>query len=72
MDGTNLEYRTPGVDMKNWQLPENLRWSFQHIADFLPTAMISRGQGPAPVLPVAPRDLDSIMHSRCLAPTSRR
>jgi CubicO group peptidase (beta-lactamase class C family) len=60
MDGINIEYRNPDVDMKNWQLPENLRWSFQHIADFLPTAMISRGQGPASVLPVALRDLDSV------------
>ncbi|MFF5793916.1 serine hydrolase domain-containing protein [Paeniglutamicibacter sp. NPDC012692] len=41
-------------------MPENLRWSFQHIADFLPTAVISRGQGLAVALPAAHRDLDSI------------
>ena len=60
MDGTNLDHLPPGVDMKNWQMPENLRWSFQHIADFLPTAVISRGQGLAVALPAAYRDLDSI------------
>ena len=60
MDGTNLDHLPPGVDMKNWQMPENLRWSFQHIADFLPTSVISRGQGLAVALPAAYRDLDSI------------
>ncbi len=52
---------TPSVDTKNWQLPENLRWSFQHIADFLPTAAIWRGVGPTAVLPSTPTDLDSVM-----------
>ncbi|MFL4478501.1 serine hydrolase domain-containing protein [Paeniglutamicibacter sp. ORCA_105] len=52
--------------MQNWQLPQNLRWSFQHMADFLPTAVISRGLEPAVKLPAAHRDLDSIM----LAPAS--
>ncbi|WP_254456205.1 serine hydrolase domain-containing protein [Paeniglutamicibacter quisquiliarum] len=60
MDGTNLDYHPSGVDMQNWQLPQNLRWSFQHMADFLPTAVISRGRGPAAKLPAAHRDLDSI------------
>lgn len=66
LDGTNLDYHSPGVDMHNWQLPQNLRWSFQHMSEFLPTAAISRGQGPAAELPAAHRDLDSIM----LAPAS--
>ncbi|WP_369598893.1 serine hydrolase domain-containing protein [Arthrobacter sp.] len=51
----------PVVDTKNWQLAENLRWSFQHIADFLPTAPIWRGVGPSAVLPVAPLDMDSVL-----------
>ena len=45
VDGTNLDHHSAGVDMNNWKLPENLRWSFQHMADFLPTATISRGMG---------------------------
>ncbi|KAA0974803.1 serine hydrolase [Paeniglutamicibacter gangotriensis] len=61
MDGTNLDYVPAGVDMNNWKLPENLRWSFQHMADFLPTAAISRGEGPVAQLPAALRDLDSVM-----------
>ncbi|EMQ99138.1 serine hydrolase domain-containing protein [Paeniglutamicibacter gangotriensis] len=61
MDGTNLDYVPAGVDMNNWKLPENLRWSFQHMADFLPTAAISRGEGPVAQLSAALRDLDSVM-----------
>ncbi|WP_411734016.1 serine hydrolase domain-containing protein [Paeniglutamicibacter sp.] len=61
LDGANLDYHPSGVDMQNWQLPQNLRWSFQHMAEFLPTAVISRGRGPAAKLPAAHRDLDSIM-----------
>ncbi|EMQ99302.1 hypothetical protein ACIGB6_05610 [Paeniglutamicibacter gangotriensis] len=60
MDGTNLEYRPPTVGVGNWQLPHNLSWSFQHFAEFLPTALISRGQGPASVLPINPLDLRAI------------
>jgi len=61
MDGTNLENNAVAVDATNWKLPENLHWSFQHIADFLPTAEISRGGGEAADLPAAHRDLDSIL-----------
>ncbi len=61
MDSTNLEYHPPGVDMNNWKLPENLRWSFQHMAEFLPTATISRGKGPVAQLAEAYRDLDSVI-----------
>ena len=61
MDGTNLDNHPPGVDLNNWKLPGNLRWSFQHMAEFLPTAAISRGKGPVARLPAAHRDLDSVM-----------
>ncbi|MGL3806555.1 serine hydrolase domain-containing protein [Paeniglutamicibacter sp. R2-26] len=60
MDGTHLVQLPPGMDLKNWQTPEHLRWSFQHIADFLPTAEIPRGPGLAVALPAAHRDLDSL------------
>lgn len=48
------------VDASNWKLPQNLHWSFQHVADFLPTATISRGDKKAADLPATHRDLDSI------------
>ena len=34
------------VTLDNWQSAAQLHWTFQHIADFLPTAVISRGAGP--------------------------
>lgn len=61
MDGTNPEHLSPGPDLENWQLPANLRWSFQHIADFLPTQAIPRGRGPVAALPAEPRELEGIM-----------
>jgi CubicO group peptidase (beta-lactamase class C family) len=33
----------PGVSARNWQEPEHLRWSFQHMADLFPVATIARG-----------------------------
>lgn len=46
--------------MDTWRSPENLRWSFQHMAGILTTAKISRGIGPVAPLPAAHRDLDSV------------
>ncbi|UVJ40139.1 serine hydrolase [Arthrobacter sp. CJ23] len=48
------------MDLQNWQSSQHLRWSFQHIAEFLPTAAISRGTGPVAALEPEPADLDSI------------
>jgi len=42
------------VTLENWQSAAQLHWAFQHIADFLPTAVISRGKGPVAELPPAP------------------
>ena len=39
------------VTLENWQSAAHLHWTFQHIADFLPTATISRGTGPVAELP---------------------
>ena len=50
-----------GVALDNWQLAPNLHWSFQHIADFLPTAPISRGLGPVALLPSAPSSIGEIV-----------
>ncbi len=40
-----------GVTLDNWQAAPHLHWSFQHVADLVPTALVSRGLGPvAPLL----------------------
>lgn len=49
-----------GLTLDNWQLPEFSRWSFQHLADFLPTATISRGTGPVAELPTAAAEIAGI------------
>ena len=43
-----------GVTLDNWQAAPHLHWSFQHVADIVPTAVISRGTGP--VAPFAATD----------------
>jgi CubicO group peptidase (beta-lactamase class C family) len=48
------------VTLENWQSAAQLHWTFQHIADFLPTAVISRGTGPVADLPPAPTELSDI------------
>jgi CubicO group peptidase (beta-lactamase class C family) len=40
-----------GVTLDNWQVAPQLHWSFQHIEDLFPTAIISRGTGPVAQLP---------------------
>lgn len=42
-----------GIALDNWLSPPYSHWSFQHIEDFMPTAVISRGTGPPVALPVA-------------------
>ena len=39
-----------GITLSNWLSPPYSRWSFQHVEDFVPTAVISRGNGPVAVL----------------------
>jgi len=48
------------VTLENWQRPPYNRWAFQHVRELIPTARISRGNGPAWELPRAERNLDSI------------
>ncbi len=48
------------VTLDNWQSAAQLHWTFQHVADFLPTAVISRGTGPVTELPSAPTELSDI------------
>ena len=42
-----------GFSLDNWQSAPYSHWSFQHVEDFVPTAVISRGTGPAAALPAA-------------------
>ena len=49
-----------GVTLDNWQAASHLQWSFQHVADFVPTATISRGSGPVASLPVATSSIDEV------------
>ncbi|HEV2374918.1 MAG TPA: serine hydrolase [Streptosporangiaceae bacterium] len=51
------------VTLANWQDPPFNRWAFQHIRELIPTARISRGDGPAWPLPRAERDLAGIRFS---------
>ena len=48
------------VTLENWQSAAQLHWTFQHVAEFLPTAVISRGTGPVADLPPAPVELSDI------------
>ncbi len=49
------------VTLANWEQPPFNRWGFQHIRDLIPTARISRGEGPVWKLPRAERDLSKVM-----------
>jgi len=42
-----------GISLENWLSEPYSRWSFQHVEDFVPTAVISRGTGPTAALPGA-------------------
>jgi CubicO group peptidase (beta-lactamase class C family) len=45
------------VTLANWQEPPFNRWAFQHVRELIPTARISRGDGPARPLPRLERDV---------------
>jgi CubicO group peptidase (beta-lactamase class C family) len=48
------------VTLANWQDPPFNRWGFQHVRELIPTARISRGDGPVRRLPRADRDLAAV------------
>jgi CubicO group peptidase (beta-lactamase class C family) len=48
------------VTLSNWQDPPWNRWSFQHVGQLIPSARISRGDGPVLELPEEPRDIDDL------------
>jgi CubicO group peptidase (beta-lactamase class C family) len=49
-----------GISLDNWQSAPYAHWSFQHVEDFVPTAVISRGTGPTAQLPAASAPLGEI------------
>ena len=49
-----------GISLGNWLSPPYAHWSFQHVEDMVPTAVISRGNGPGAALPAAPAPLAEI------------
>ncbi|CAM3734160.1 serine hydrolase domain-containing protein [Smaragdicoccus niigatensis] len=48
------------VTLDNWQSSANLHWTFQHVADFLPTSLISRGTGAIATLPPRPAGISDL------------
>jgi len=52
--------RPADLTIANWQTEPYLHWAFQHLADFLPTAVISRGDGPTADWPHVTADLTQI------------
>jgi hypothetical protein len=49
-----------GVTLDNWQAAPYLHWSFQHVADIVPTAVISRGTGPVAPFGATASTIDAI------------
>ncbi|KKC05784.1 serine hydrolase domain-containing protein [Mycobacterium nebraskense] len=49
-----------GISLDNWLLAPYARWSFQHVEDFVPTALIPRGTGPIAALPAVPNPVAEI------------
>jgi len=49
-----------GISLENWLSPPHSQWSFQHVEEFVPTAVISRGTGPPAALPAAGAPLAEI------------
>ncbi|MEV0685490.1 serine hydrolase [Nocardia sp. NPDC050378] len=49
--------------LATWRTPERIRESLQHIADFLPTALIRRGDRSVAELPLAPTPLRDLVVS---------
>ena len=52
------------VTLANWQEPPFNRWAFQHVAELIPTARISRGDGAPWALPREERDLSDLRIDR--------
>ena len=60
MIGEDAGRPASGVTLDNWQTAPQLAWSFQHVEDLFPVAVISRGTGPAGVLEARPSPVSDI------------
>ena len=49
-----------GISLQNWLTAPYGHWSFQHVEDFVPTAVIWRGTGPTAAFPAATSPLAEI------------
>lgn len=49
-----------GFSWTNWDWPPQNRWAFQHVADFLKTERIARGDGAVRPFPAATQDITGI------------
>ncbi|WP_156689407.1 serine hydrolase domain-containing protein [Mycobacterium sp. Marseille-P9652] len=49
-----------GISLANWLSPPYSHWSFQHVEEFVPTAVISRGPDRTASIPAAPAQLADI------------
>ncbi|GAB96543.1 hypothetical protein BJY21_000281 [Kineosphaera limosa] len=54
-----LVMKEPLVSLANWQEPHNVRWSFQHMRELMPSAVIHGNDNPRP-LPERHFDLDGL------------
>src|ERR1700722_14047670 len=53
-----------GISLDNWLSEPYSQWSFQHVEDLVPTAVISRGSAPAAALPAASAPVANIPVTR--------
>lgn len=51
----------PGLTLDNWQTAPQLHWSFQHIDEIFPTAVIACGPGPVADLAPTPVAVDTVV-----------
>jgi CubicO group peptidase (beta-lactamase class C family) len=49
-----------GISLDNWLSPPYAHWSFPHVEEFVPTAVISRGTGPSAAIAAASAPLAEI------------
>ncbi|QUR67760.1 serine hydrolase domain-containing protein [Mycobacterium spongiae] len=64
MIGGEPDRAPAGMTLDNWLSSPYSHWAFQHIEDFMPTAVIPRGSGPAAALPAATAPIAEIRLTR--------
>jgi CubicO group peptidase (beta-lactamase class C family) len=59
--GENEAHPRSNITLQNWQTAPQLYWSFQHIEELFPTALISRGSGAVSDRVAAPECLSDVV-----------